>query len=92
MHDREKLYRFLWETRDYKNRIGMKQGDVAKQFGISYQRLSIVMREFIGLGLIRKNKYEFTLIYDPDKIPWNDGFEKLRKKFLEYQKSKMEDR
>jgi hypothetical protein len=50
------------------------------------------MREFIGLGLIRKNKYEFTLIYDPDKIPWNDGFEKLRKKFLEYQKSKMEDR
>lgn len=82
MHSREKLYRFLWENRNNKNVVSMPQGDVAKEFGISYQRLSIVMKEFQEIGLISKSKHEFLLRYDPDKIPWGETFDKFRSGYI----------
>ena len=82
MHDRESLYRFLWNNRNQKNVVSMSQGDVAKTFGISYQRLSIVMSEFIDMGLVHKHKHEFLLRYNPNKIPWGEDFDKLRASYI----------
>jgi hypothetical protein len=82
MHSRESLYRFLWDHRNQKNVVSLSQGEVAKEFGISYQRLSIVMREFLDMGIIVKHSHEFLLRYDPDKIPWGDKFDKFRNGYL----------
>jgi hypothetical protein len=82
MHSREKLYRFLWEHRNSKNVVSLSQGDVAKEFGISYQRLSIVMKEFQEIGLIVKHKHEFLLRYSPDKIPWGQKFDTFRSSYI----------
>lgn len=86
IHSREDLYRFMWDHIDYRGRLSLSQGEVAQQFGISYQRLSIAMSEFIGMGMINKYGHEFTLLYDPDKIPWKTGFKDLRKRYLENQR------
>lgn len=81
-HSREDLYRFLWEKRDYQGVVTMSQGEIAEEFGISYQRLSIAMSEFIGMNMIHKYRHRFTLLYEPDIIPWNNGFKDLRKRYL----------
>lgn len=85
MHDREALYRYLYKNCDQNNVVGMKQQDIAREYGISYQRLSGVMREFIDLGMIDKQKHKFVVLYDPDRIPW-DRFADLRKKYMESQR------
>jgi len=82
MHNRETLYKFLWENRDQKNVISLSQGEVAEKFGISYQRLSIVMTEFQEMGLIGKYKHQFVLKYDPSKIPWGEEFDKFRSSYI----------
>jgi|688.fasta_scaffold652820_2 hypothetical protein len=82
MHSREELYRFLWSNRNSNNIVNIPQGDVAKHFGISYQRLSIVMKEFQEIGLISKNKHDFLLRYDPDRIPWGKKFDKFRSHYI----------
>lgn len=82
MHSREDLYRFLWANRNQKNVVGMSQGDIAERFGISYQRLSIVMKEFQDMNLIHKYKHEFLLRYDPDKIPWGEAFDRFRSEYI----------
>jgi hypothetical protein len=82
MHSREDLYRFLWDNRDQKNVVAISQGDVAKRFGISYQRLSIVMTEFQDIGLVSKYKHQFLLRYDPDKIPWGEQFDNFRASYI----------
>lgn len=81
MHDREALYRFLHEHSDTSGIVTMKQGEVAAEFGISYQALSEVMHEFIDLGMIDKNGHKFMVVYDPDKIPW-DKFREHRRKYV----------
>jgi hypothetical protein len=83
MHSREELYRFLWNNRDHRGVVNMPQGDVAKEFGISYQRLSIVMKEFIEMGLVRKTRHQFVPAYPPDKIPWDGAYLDLRKRYVE---------
>lgn len=88
MHSRENLYRFLWKNRNNKNVVDIAQGEVAKNFGISYQRLSIIMKEFQDIGLVVKQKHEFLLRYDPDKIPWGDKFDKFRASYISQKNSK----
>jgi DNA-binding transcriptional regulator GbsR (MarR family) len=90
MHSREELYKFLWNSRDNRNIVSMSQGEVAKQFGISYQRLSIVMSEFIDMGLVQKYKHQFLLRYDPRKIPWED-FNNLRAKYISHKNKEKND-
>ena len=90
-HNREDLYRFMWQHVDYRGRLTLSQGEVAEQFGISYQRLSIAVNEFIGMNMISKYGHEFTLLYDPDRIPWDTGFQQLRKKYLENKRFQLED-
>ena len=81
MHDRETLYRFLYDNCDVNGIISKKQGVIAQEFGISYQALSDTMREFIDMGLIDKNGHKFLVVYDPDKVPW-DKFKQLRKRYM----------
>lgn len=82
MFNREELYRYLYNHCDQNNVIGMKQNEIAKEIGISYQRLSEVMKEFIDLGMIEKQRHKFIVLYEPDKIPW-DRFKELRKRYIE---------
>ena len=85
MHDREKLYRFMWENTGASNKIEMKQQELAVAFGISYQRLSIVMKEYTDMGMISKNGHSFVLQYDPDQIPW-DKYVDLRHRYIRSQR------
>ena len=82
VHSREDLYRFMWQHVDYRGKLSISQGEVASGFGISYQQLSVAVSEFIGLGMIHKTGHEFTLLYEPDKIPWGPKFKKLRRNYL----------
>lgn len=86
MHDREQLYRWLYDQCDPSNVIQISQGEVAKRYGISYQRLSIVMKEYQEMGMITKYGHQFTVAYHPDRIPW-DKYLVLRKKYVESQNS-----
>ena len=87
MHDREKLYRFLWSESDHDNVIRLKQGEIAKSFGISYQQLSSVMKEFTEMNMIEKTRSKFVVLYDPDKIPL-DRYLVLRKAYVKNQSRK----
>ena len=90
MHDREKLYRHFYQICDQNNVIGTSQGELAKNWGISYQRLSGVMKEFLDMGMIEKQGHKFVVLYDPDKIPW-DKFKELRKEYMAAQAAKNEE-
>lgn len=81
MFNREELYRYLYSHCDQNNVIGLKQHEIAKDYGISYQRLSEVMKEFVDLGMIEKQRHKFVVLYEPDKIPW-DKFKELRKRYV----------
>ena len=79
MHDREQLYRNIWQ--DHTNRHGILQGTqqgVAKQLGIPYQRLSLIMSEFVKLGYIRKAGHSFQL-RDPERLDWSKEFKERRR-------------
>lgn len=90
MHSREELYRYFYSLCDQNNVIGIPQGDIARLYGISYQRLSGVMREFLDLGMIEKQGHKFVVLYDPDKIPW-DKFYELRKSYMAARKEELDD-
>lgn len=82
MHSRERIYRFLWNIRDHRNVVALKQGEVANKLGISYQAMSEIFSEFKDLGLLQKHKHDFLVVYDPDKIPWDTKFKVLRQNYL----------
>ena len=75
MHDREQIYRQLWE---YADRLGMltkTQQELAKILGIPYQRLSVICREFQDLGRMKKYRSRFQVV-DPDSLTW-EGYRSL---------------
>ena len=75
MHDREQIYRSLWE-RTNRNGILLKtQTEVAKEIGIPYQKLSQIITEFIQDGRVRKYKHKFQFM-DPDLFEWTDRHRK----------------
>lgn len=81
MYDRQKLYQFLYTNSDHNNVIALKQGEIAKQYGVSYQRLSGIIKEFIDLGMIEKRGHQYVVLYDPERVPW-DKFTELRQRYL----------
>jgi hypothetical protein len=85
MYDRESLYRYLYSKCDQNNVIAIKQGEIAKEWGMSYQRLSGIMKEFVDLGMVEKIRHKWVCLYDPDKIPW-DRFRALRKEYMAAQR------
>jgi len=82
VYDRESVYRFLWDSRDYSGKVALKQGEVAAELGISYQAFSEIMREFVEMGLVDKTRHQFTPKYNPDKIPWDGAYIELRKRYV----------
>jgi len=79
--DRQDFYRFLWDHRDHRNVLGMPAGVAAREYGICYQHISDLLKEFCEIGLVKKNKHQFLLVYDPDRVPW-DKFEVLRQRYI----------
>lgn len=79
MHDRETLFRKIWEN--YTDRYGMvtlTQQELAKKLEMPYQRLSLIFSEYEALGRLVKSHRRFQL-KDPDKFDWGDEFKQTVK-------------
>jgi hypothetical protein len=81
--NRKVIYQFLYDNIDSNNNITLAQGEVAKVLGMSIYEMSRLFKEFSSLGLIEKHKHTFTVLYNPDEVPW-DKYEKMRKKYSEF--------
>jgi len=42
--------------------------------------MSMIVQEFIALGMMERNGKRFVVLYDPKKVPW-DRYEELRRKY-----------
>jgi len=82
-HDREKVYRGMWEYCDRNGCLLTTQRDLAEPLGICYQAVCDIMGEFIGMGMVAKEGRTFRLIYKPEEIPWGEKFDEHRRKFRE---------
>jgi DNA-binding IclR family transcriptional regulator len=79
MHDREHIYRKIWEN--HVNRHGVMlitQQQLAKELGIPYQRVSVIMSEFKQIGYVKKSGSSFQF-RDPNRLSWGEEFSDLRK-------------
>ena len=81
MHDREQVYRQLWDLRDRNNFVMYSQLELQEKVNIPYQRLSQMFSEFTELGRMRKYRHRFQLS-DPDSFEWGEAYEKLRKDYV----------
>ena len=83
MISREVVYRVLSTCTNSFGVIDKSQGDMAKLLGVSYQQLSKIYAEFTDMGMLEKNKHKFTVLYDPNDIPWGEKYDALRAKYIE---------
>lgn len=83
MLNREMVYRVLHSCSNRFGAIDRSQQEMADLLDISYQQLSIIYKEFIEMGMLEKDKHKFMVLYDPDKIPWGEKYDALRKKHIE---------
>ena len=81
--NRELIYRVCYSCTDSFGVINKSQGELAELLGMSYQQFSKVFKEFTEMGMLRKDKHKFTVLYHPDKIPWGDKYMSLRAKYIE---------
>ena len=70
MHDREQVYRRVWEHTDRRGMVLKSQGEMADILGIPYQRLSVIYTEFQEQGLMRKYRHKFQALRSPDSVDW----------------------
>jgi Crp-like helix-turn-helix domain len=80
MHDREQLFRNIWDN--YTDKYGMisvTQQELASCLGINYQRLSVVMSEFVKMGYAKKFRHKFQL-KNPDGLDWGSDFKARRRR------------
>jgi hypothetical protein len=80
LHDRESIYRFLWENCDRRHFITLSQQEVSKKIHVGYQRLSEIYLEFIYSGRMKKYQTRFQ-IKDPDTLDWGEDFEQQVRDF-----------
>lgn len=78
--DREELYRLLWNDADRHGFLKRNQKDLAKEVGLSYQRLSEIMDEFIALGRVKKIGRRFQL-RSPDSFTWGSDYDAASYKY-----------
>lgn len=79
MHNREQIYRTIWDN--HVNRHGIlqvTQQQLSKELNIPYQRVSIILSEFQRIGYVKKSGSSFQF-RDPSKVPWGEEFSDLRK-------------
>lgn len=80
LHDRENIYRFLWENSDRHGFIRLSQQEVSKELGVSFQRLHEIYLEFIDLGRMKKFKNRFQ-VRDPDGFLWDETYSEQAREF-----------
>ena len=83
MRNREQIYRVLSSCTDSFGNLTKSQSELAELLEMSYQQISIVFREFVEMGMLKKNKHRFTVLYDPDDIPWSTDYKELRAKYIQ---------
>lgn len=69
-HDREQVYRQLWQRCDRLGMLKPTQQELAAQLELPYQRLSVIMKEFQEAGFVKKFRWKFQL-KDPDSLDWS---------------------
>ena len=79
--DREELYRIMWKFCDRHGVLTVTQQELQEPLKMSYQAISEVVSEFIGMGMIEKESKTFRLVYEPDQIPWGAKFDDLRRRY-----------
>jgi hypothetical protein len=75
--DRKEMYEFIWENTDENNCFVYSQGEYADILGIRFQWLSVIFNEFVQLGLLEKDKYKYSPVYPPERVPWDKFYERL---------------
>lgn len=63
--------------------ITKSQTDMAVLLEISYQQLSKIYAEFVEMGMLKKDKHRFTVLYEPDQIPWDTDYKVLREQYIQ---------
>lgn len=76
-HDREAIYRVLYQNADRSGVIIPTQLEMAKILGIPYQRLSTIYKEFILTGRMKKYRHTFQ-VFNPDLFNWDGAWEAER--------------
>lgn len=79
MHDRETIYRLLWQFTDRNGMLIKKQTEIADEIGIPYQKISEILAEFVLTGRARKYKHKFQLMGEPSSFKWGDEYKAIRK-------------
>ncbi len=87
MKSREQIYRIMYSNTDRFGAIQKSQGEMADLIEVCYQQMSNIYKEFVDMGMLRKDKHKFTVLYHPDKIPWGPKFDSLRAKYSDYTRS-----
>lgn len=82
LRNREHIYRILYTCTDHTGVINRSQGEMAELLEISYQQLSKIYSEFVDMGMMKKDKYKFTVLYHPDQIPWGSKYDQLRATYI----------
>lgn len=79
---RQLIYRVCWSFADHSGVIQESQQNVAEVLGMSYQQLSKIYMEFVDMGLFKKDRHRFTVLYNPNKIPWDGEYKRLREQYI----------
>lgn len=80
---RERLYRVLWTLTDRRGVVQRTQQEIAELMDLSYQQLSVIMREFVEMGMMHKDKHKWTVLHNPNKIPWATGYKEMRDRYIQ---------
>ena len=83
MRNREQIYRVMSSCTDSFGNITKSQQDMADLLEMSYQQLSKVYTEFMEMGMLKKDKHRFTVLYDPEQIPWDSDYKVLRDQYIQ---------
>lgn len=68
--DRELLHKFLWETSDRSNFMTFSQGELAKEFNVTAATMSLIFKELIEDGRVKKIGAKWKII-EPDVHKWH---------------------
>lgn len=71
--DRKLLHEFLWTTRDRSGFMTQKQGQLAKEFGVTAATMSLIFKELIDDNRVKKMGKRW-LVNDPAHLKWETDF------------------
>lgn len=78
-YDRKQILEFLNEYSDRDGFLTKTQRELAKLMGVSYQRLSVFISEFVEIGYMKKygnhKATKFRVMHHPDDCDWGPEYQ-----------------